>query len=93
MNDQIRCKCILIFSLTKKDNFQFKMKIDSNQQQHAFVCDFFGEGHDIYIANNANTTMESSSNLGDCFKHPEYAQSFLAGSYELDEIEVYSKRI
>ncbi len=47
-----------IFSLTNEDNFQFKMKIDPNQQQHAFVCDFwiyvcgpiFGEDHDFYIA-------------------------------------------
>jgi hypothetical protein len=37
------CKCILIFSLTNKDNFQFEMKIDPN-----IYCDLFGEGHDIY---------------------------------------------
>ena len=43
--------------------------------------------------------MESYSNLGDYFKHPQYvrgtneAKAFLAGSYtfQLDEIEVYQK--
>ncbi len=43
--------------------------------------------------------MEGYSNLGDCYKHPQYAhgtdeaQSFLAGScyFQLDEIEVYQK--
>jgi hypothetical protein len=43
--------------------------------------------------------MDSYSNLGKCYKHPQYAQgtseakTFLAGSYkfQLDEIEVYQK--
>jgi hypothetical protein len=43
--------------------------------------------------------MESWSNLGSVYKHPQYAwgtneaKSFLAGSYRfrLDEIEVYRK--
>jgi hypothetical protein len=54
---------------------------------------------DIFISNNPNTTMDSYSNLGVFFKHPQYAkgtneaQTFLAGSYkfQLDEIEVYQK--
>ena len=56
-------------------------------------------GNDIRIVNNANTTMDSWSNLGCAYSHPQYAQgtneakSFLAGSYncQLDEIEVYQK--
>ena len=58
----------------------------------------FGGG-DLVIANNANTTMDSWSNLGHSYKHPQSAygtneaKSFLAGScyFRLDEIEVYQK--
>ena len=57
----------------------------------------FGES-DLQICNNSNTSNESFSNLGDCYKHPYYvynsneAKSFLAGSYKFltTEIEVYS---
>ena len=92
-----------IFSLTNNENKPLKMKIDSNQHEYAIQCNYrygpiFG-GCDIAIANNANTTMDSNSNLGDAYRHPQYAQgtneaqSFLAGSYkfQLDEIEVYQK--
>ena len=59
----------------------------------------FGCGFDIFIANNAHTSMESCSNLGSTYKHSDYdlgtheAKSFLAGSYkfQLSEIEVYFK--
>jgi len=51
---QIKCKCILVFSRTKKDNRPLKIKIDSNKQHHAFVISgcgpIFGEDHDIFIA-------------------------------------------
>jgi hypothetical protein len=93
-----------IFSLTNKDNKPVKMKVDPNDHQYSVLCDSkygpaFGCGIDIYIANNANTTMNSYSNLGYTFKHPQYvyetdeAQRFLAGShnFQLDEIEVYQK--
>jgi hypothetical protein len=79
------------------------MKIHPNCHQYAIGCHselgpIFGGG-DIAIANNANTTMFSYSNLGNCYKHPQYAhgsdeaKSFLAGSHKfrLDEIEVYQK--
>ena len=44
--------------------------------------------------------MDSHSNLGNCYKHPQYeygtneAETFLAGSthFHLDEIEVYQKK-
>jgi hypothetical protein len=93
-----------IFSLTNKDNKPVKMKIDLDEHEYAIRCypeygPTFGGGHDICIANKANTTMESYSDLGCTYKHPQYAyetdeaQSFLAGSYsfQLDEIEVYQK--
>jgi hypothetical protein len=48
---------------------------------------------------NANTTTRSESNLGSCYKHPQYeyvtdeAFTFLTGSdeFQLDEIEVFQK--
>ena len=93
-----------LFSLTNKDNQPAKMKVDSNEHQYAICCDsdygpIFGVGPDIIIANNANTTMDSYSNLGDSYKHPQYgwgtngANTFLAGSksFQLDEIEVFQK--
>jgi hypothetical protein len=91
-----------IFSLT--DNTPLKMKIDPKSHQYAIRCDSrygptFGCGSDIHIANNANTTMNSYSNLGITYRHPQYAygtneaKTFLAGSnrFQLDEIEVYQK--
>jgi len=93
-----------IFSLTNNDNKLLKMKIHPNQHQYAIRCKpeygpTFGYGHDIYIATNANKTMDSCSKLGRTYRHPEYthgteeAQAFLAGScqFQLDEIEVYKK--
>jgi len=80
------------------------MKVDPNKHDHAIYCSSscgptFGYYGDIHIANNANTTMDSFSNLGNFYKHPQYergtneAKFFLAGSYEfqLNEIEVYQK--
>jgi hypothetical protein len=91
-----------IFSLTNKDNKPVKMKIIIIFHQFAIICHSrYGPmfGHDIFIANNANTTMDSYSYLGHTYSHPQYAQgtneakSFLAGSFhfQLDEIEVYKK--
>jgi hypothetical protein len=91
-----------IFSLTNKDNQPLKMKVGPNEHKHAIGChSIYGPtfGYDIHIANNANTTMSSSSNLGDCYSHPQYefetdeAAYFLAGSewFQLDEIEIYQK--
>ena len=55
------------------------MKIDPDEHHHAIFCDpakgpTFGGGHDIHIASNANTTMDSSSNLGYAYKHPQYEE-------------------
>ncbi len=73
-----------------KDNEPLKMKIDPHEDESAIVChsecgpSFVGG---IIIKNNANTTMDSRSNLGFIYKHPQYAYetveagSFLAGSY------------
>ena len=93
-----------LFSLINKDNQPLKMKIHSNQHQYAIRCNSeygptVGGGHDIFIANNANTAMDSYSYLGTTYSHPQYlegtneARAFLAGShkFQLDEIEVYKK--
>jgi hypothetical protein len=93
-----------MFSLTNKDNKSLKMKIDPNGSAILCFSSFgptFGSFFcsDIYVANNANTTMDSFSILGWSYKHPQYAfgtneaQTFLAGShyFQLDEIEVYQK--
>jgi hypothetical protein len=91
-----------IFSLTNKDRKPVKIKVESNRHHRAIYCHSScgsSFGGDICIANNANTTMDSFSNLGDCYKHPQYeygtdeADTFLAGShhFQLDEIEVYQK--
>jgi hypothetical protein len=91
-----------LFSLTNKDNKPLKMKIDPNRHQYAIGCySRWGPtfGDDIRIAYNSNTTMNSLSNLGHTYLHPQYAQgtneaeTFLAGTiyFQLDEIEVYQK--
>jgi hypothetical protein len=93
-----------IFSLTNKDNQPLKMKIDPNEIKYAIYCDSDNGpsfGIDVHIGNKANTNMGSYSRLGYSYLHPQYtygtndANTFLAGSYEfqLDEIEVYQKRI
>jgi hypothetical protein len=91
-----------IFSLTNKDNKPVKMKINPNYHQFAIICDpkcgpTFG--CDICIKNNPNTKMNSYSQLGYYYKHPQYAfgtnevQTFLAGSrnFQLNEIEVFQR--
>jgi hypothetical protein len=91
-----------IFSLTNKDNKPIKIKIDPNRHKHAILC-HSGLGpsfnDDICIVNNANTTMDSYSDLGCSYRHPQYAwrtyeaKTFLSGSFkfQLDEIEIYQK--
>jgi len=69
------------------------MEINPNHTDMAIYCDdgygpSFGDGRDIKIANNANTTMKSYSKLGYSYRHPQYAQetneakTFLAGSHK-----------
>ena len=59
----------------------------------------FGAGHDIYIINNSNANMGSSSNFGHSYSLPDnivygtdIAKNFLAGNHNqwlVTEIEVY----
>ena len=93
-----------IFSLENKDGQP--LKINCIQPEYAVYSNpfssygpTFGRGHDIYISDNSNSSSASFSNLGDSFKHPNYAfgttqaKSFLAGSYNFQtaDIEVYYK--
>ena len=53
------------------------MKINPNFHYDAICCHsscgpIFGGGCDIYIADNANTTMDSLSYLGECYNHSQY---------------------
>jgi hypothetical protein len=65
------------------------MKIDPNKHQHAIFChsecgpSFVGG---ITIKNNANTTMDSYSNLGFIYKHPQYGHGTNEASTFLDRM-------
>jgi hypothetical protein len=87
-----------LFSLTNKDNQPCKIWLSNTQYSiycHSGYGPTFGAGHDVHIANNANTTAVSYSNLGNSYHHPKPDQGhpYLAGSYQfqLSEIEVYQK--
>jgi hypothetical protein len=74
-----------LFSLTNRDNKPIKIKIHPNFHEYAICCrSSFGPifGGDIFIANNSNTTMESISDLGLVYKHPQYA-------FETDEAKTF----
>jgi hypothetical protein len=101
ISHQYKCdEKAFLFSLTNRDNRPCKMKIQESKCRNAVYSSprygpTFGGGHDIYIANNANSRASSYSNLGLTFVHPEYeyesneTRTFLAGSYnfQLSEIE------
>ena len=81
----------------------FKCPIIDGKNDHAIYCHpsygpIFGGGHDLIIANNANTKQCSYSNLGDTYQPPagyqcgtEETQSLFAGScsFTPTEIEVF----
>ena len=90
-----------IFSLINKLNKPIKIKWSKN---NGICCGnnfgpIFGGGHDLLIADKSNTNINSNSNLGHSYTHPDYrfetneAKSLLAGSYnfQVSEIEVYTK--
>ena len=86
-----------LFSLKNRDNQPSKMRqIDTN---HSIYCrPFYGPtfgNNDIFICNLANTTLNSYSDLGCSYEHPQPSQggSYLAGSniFQLSLIEVYKR--
>jgi hypothetical protein len=86
-----------LFSLTNRDNKRCKMKqINTNQSIYCFSdCGPVFGYNDFYICDFANTTVDSGSELGNSYQHPQPNQgdSYLAGSspFQLSEIEVYQK--
>ena len=74
-----------------------KIRIKTNNHEYA-IWGYSGYGpsfgYDIRIANNANTTLSSWSNLGWAYSHPQYAhgtneaKTFLAGSYPFKLVEI-----
>ena len=81
----------------------FKCPIINGKNSYAIYCHpshgaTFGGGHDLYIADNANTNQNSRSNLGATYQPPagyqygtQQTQSLFAGSYNFTptEIEVF----
>lgn len=91
-----------IFSLINKEKQPLVLKCI--EPQYAIWCGpnngpVFAGGPDINIADHSNMNIDSLSNLGYSYKHPEYmlgtteAQSFLAGTpkFQTLNIEVYCK--
>ena len=96
-----------LFSLVNKLGWQ-PLKLDQTGQYSyyrsysIYSCSSygltFGNGHDIYIANNAASNTNSYSDLGHTYSPPagysytsSFSRSFLAGSYYFrpDEVEVF----
>jgi hypothetical protein len=88
---------VFLFSLTNKDNKPCKMRQTNTANSIYCFSDcgpVFGD-NDFYICDLANITVDSGSDLGNSFQHPQPSQghSYLAGShpFQLSEIEVYQK--
>ena len=87
-----------IFSLRNKEGlgpFKSMVTIPSHAiRQRSNYGPTFGSGHDIYIANNANSNTYSYTNFGYSYPVPSGVQdkrTILAGSYQIppDEVEVF----
>ena len=92
-----------LFSLRNKDNLEpFKSPVYKNREkaiyQNPNYGPTFGGGHDVYIVNNAGSSLSSYSNFGYTYKPPNgyvygnaKTKALLAGAYNFQptEIEVY----
>ena len=93
-----------LFSLQNPNNMQpIKCPIINGRNGNAIYCypsygASFGGGHDLHIADNANTNQNSYSRLGHTYQPPagyqqgtQQTQSLFAGSYTFTptEIEVF----
>ena len=96
-----------LFSLVNKPGWQ-PLKLDQRgkysyyRRYSIYSCSSygptFGNGHDIYIVNNAASSTSSYTNIGHTYSPPpgnsygsSFTRSFLAGTYNFrpDEIEVF----
>ena len=96
-------KKAFVFSLVNKENKPMLFEQKSDGLSKNSTTSFkehgpeFGEGHDIFIADDSNLNTRSFSNLGKTYTHPEYpydsirAQTILAVShnFQVQEIEVF----
>jgi len=87
-----------IFSLRNKEGlgpFKSMVTRPSNAiYRHSSYGPTFGNGHDIYIANNANSNTNSYTDFGYSYSVPSEVQdkkTILAGTYKFtpDEVEVF----
>jgi BTB/POZ domain-containing protein KCTD9 len=89
-----------IFSLINKLNKPIKIKC--SQGNSIYCSSDYGPSfgmNDLHIFDKSNININSFSNLGHSYTHPDFvygsneARSFLAGSYnyQVSEIEVYTK--
>nr|XP_058947240.1 uncharacterized protein LOC131775167 [Pocillopora verrucosa] len=93
----VRCSQSFLFSMMNPQGVApSKMSLVKNQQR-AIFCDSsygpsFGEGHDLHISNNANTSDKSCSNLGHTYQLPTGQHStFFTGAqyYNVTDYEVF----
>ena len=63
-----------LFSLVNKDNRPLKVKVKTDQIQHAIICNscYGPVFSDINISDNCNTNSDSYSGLGWSYIHPQY---------------------
>ena len=92
-----------MFSLKNKDNLKpFKAAVYRNSHRalycHSNYGPTFGDNHDIYIPNNANSTTASWAKLGRTYQPPPgytldaaNTKALLAGTYYFtpSEVEVF----
>ena len=90
-----------IFSLVNKENrpLIFEQTCNDGHSIGSFkhYGPIFGAGNDIFISDSSNTNIQSFSNLGATYTHPDYpygsekAKTILAGAryFQVQEIEVF----
>lgn len=86
------------FLIQFNERIKLKHKNNGNNAiyNHNTHMSTFGEGHDIFIYDQANTNNSSASNLGTTYEIPQGKDNtWLAGSYNFKvlEIEVYTVKI
>ena len=93
----VHCSQSFLFSMVNPFGVvPSKMPLVKNQQ-HGINCSStygptFGDGHDLHVSNNANTSGESYSNLGYTYQRPAGQQhAFFTGTrnFNVTDYEVF----
>ena len=89
-----------LFSLVSPSGMgPVKMMLKNNGDEYAMHCDFsygptFGQGHDIHVCSNANSSSGSYTNLGHTYHLPDGQSSttFFTGQrhFQAAEVRVFS---